>query len=92
LTEFFNRIGALLSLVVVVEDGVRAFSVAGTPGPRSPAHARGPTAWDCGGCLVITDQAGTGSACREWGLRPRTRSTRPATTAVFAPAHSERSL
>jgi hypothetical protein len=71
---------------------VRAFSVAGTPGPRSPAHARGPTAWACGDCLVNTDQAVTGSACREWGLRPRTRSTRPAATEVFVEAHSERAL
>ena len=40
---------------------------------------RGPTTSVCSACLVTTDQAVTESAYRERGLRPRTRTTRPAT-------------
>lgn len=36
-------------------------------------------------CLVLTDQAGTGSAHRERGLRPRTRTPHPATARCVRP-------
>jgi len=62
--------GALQLLAARRKAGVPAFSVAGTPGRRSPAHARGPAALVRQRCLVSTDQADTGSACREWGQAP----------------------
>ena len=47
---------------------------------------RGPAISVRADCLVLTDQAGTEPAYRERGLRPRTRTPRPATIAGMPPS------
>jgi hypothetical protein len=57
--------------------GSAAFSVAVSPGMRSPPHARGGRLRFFSSTIVTTSQASHRQACREWGLRPHARTGCP---------------